>query len=372
METQATCEVNIVPSSDDPLDCVEIVGIGIRENLPQLPPEVIHGVIRQGGKLILAGDSKAGKTFLLMELAIALAFGDKWCGLQCSQSKVLYVNLELNEADFLHRLHGILGKQDIDNSIDKDMIGILNARGKASNAEQLTNALLGRLGAARYDVVIIDPIYKVQDGDENSAQAIAALARELDRLAEGAGCTIIYSHHHPKYVSGNASSINRSAGSGVFGRDVDASIDLVELDVSSMAGATGRGFRMEFALRSFEWHPPVNIWFRDGMHTIDGTGALAGCRYANQSRRNGQSGTKKNEKLVKLEEALDALIGDDGEISVKAFRDKINKEKGEYYIPGCKDNRTIREILKGSKRFTWDNPTSSLAIIRRKDADEDE
>lgn len=45
------------------------------EELPELPPEIIEGVIRKGGKLLVAGASKAGKSYLLIELAVAVSTG---------------------------------------------------------------------------------------------------------------------------------------------------------------------------------------------------------------------------------------------------------------------------------------------------------
>lgn len=46
--------------------------------------------------MMISGASKSGKSFLLMQLAIALSEGGKWLGFQCKKSKVLYVNLEID------------------------------------------------------------------------------------------------------------------------------------------------------------------------------------------------------------------------------------------------------------------------------------
>ncbi len=45
------------------------------DNLPDLAPPLIDGVLRQGHKLLLAGPSKAGKSFALIEMCIAIAEG---------------------------------------------------------------------------------------------------------------------------------------------------------------------------------------------------------------------------------------------------------------------------------------------------------
>lgn len=73
------------------------------DDLPPLADPLIDGVLRQGHKLLLAGPSKAGKSFALIELCIAIAEGKQWLGWQCAQGRVLYVNLELDRASCLLR-----------------------------------------------------------------------------------------------------------------------------------------------------------------------------------------------------------------------------------------------------------------------------
>lgn len=82
----------------------ELVDVGAHmAKLPKLPSELIEGVVRVGHKMMISGASKSGKSFLLMQLAIALSEGTKWLKFQCKKSKVLYVNLEIDRARFIHR-----------------------------------------------------------------------------------------------------------------------------------------------------------------------------------------------------------------------------------------------------------------------------
>ena len=50
------------------------------DNLPQLAPPLIEGVLRKGHKLLLAGPSKAGKSYALIELCCSIAEGRPWLG----------------------------------------------------------------------------------------------------------------------------------------------------------------------------------------------------------------------------------------------------------------------------------------------------
>ena len=75
----------------------------IEGNPPELLPELIEGVLRRGHKMIISGSSKAGKSFLLIELCIAIAEGTEWLGFKCKKGKVLYVNLEIDPASCMNR-----------------------------------------------------------------------------------------------------------------------------------------------------------------------------------------------------------------------------------------------------------------------------
>lgn len=201
------------------------------DNMPKLAPPLIEGVLRQGHKMLMAGPSKAGKSFALIELSIAIAEGTKWLGWQCTQGKVLYVNLELDRASCLHRFKDVyqalgIPPRNIEN------IDIWNLRGKSVPMDKLAPKLIRRAAKKGYIAVIIDPIYKVLTGDENSADQMAHFTNQFDKIATELGASVIYCHHHSKGAQGGKKSMDRASGSGVFARDPDALIDLVELDIT--------------------------------------------------------------------------------------------------------------------------------------------
>src|SRR5699024_9267414 len=83
-----------------------------------------------------------------------------------------------------------------------------------------------------YNAVIIDSIYKVCTGDENSADKMAHFTNQFDKVCTELGSSVIYCQHHSKGAQGGKKSMDRSSGSGVFARDPDALIDLVELELT--------------------------------------------------------------------------------------------------------------------------------------------
>lgn len=308
------------------------------ENLPELSPPLIDGVLRQGHKMLLAGPSKAGKSYALIEMVISIAEGKKWLGFKCAQGKVLYINLEIDRASCLHRFKDVytaLGYQPLNlNNID-----IWSLRGKAVPMDKLAPKIVRRAAKKGYIAIIIDPIYKVITGDENSAEQMSHFCNQFDKVCNELGCAVIYCHHHSKGGQGDKRSMDRASGSGVFARDPDALIDLIELEINdallkqqlndatcqvcfkwldrwvpnwdydlgqddmlsaskmlkycnkSLSAATYQlllkdeeeakkqvasysAWRIEGTLREFPKFPPINVWFRFPVHVPDTEGVL--------------------------------------------------------------------------------------------------
>ena len=68
--------------------------------------------------------------------------------------------------------------------------------------------------------------------------------------------------------------MDRASGSGVFARDPDAQLDMIELELSEQVqnwvaerGATA--WRLEGSLREFENFKPVDFWFEYPIHRLD-------------------------------------------------------------------------------------------------------
>ena len=161
------------------------------DNLPPLADPLIEGVLRQGHKMLLAGPSKAGKSFALIELCICIAEGQPWLGrFRCAKGKVLYINLELDRASCLHRFKDVytaLGYAPANiRSID-----LWNLRGASVPMDKLAPKLIRRAAKKDYIAIVLDPIYKVITGDENSADQMAKFCNQFDLVCRELGCAVI-------------------------------------------------------------------------------------------------------------------------------------------------------------------------------------
>ena len=245
---------------------------------PALPEELISGVLRRGHKMLISGSSKAGKSFLLMELCIALAEGRPWLGFPCKKGRVLYVNLEIDPASCVNRFVKIYDALGYARDHIDDII-IWNLRGHAVPLDKLVPKLIRRVRDQRLDAIIIDPIYKVITGDENSASDMAAFCNQFDRICNETGCSTIYCHHHSKGSQGAKRAMDRASGSGVFARDPDAQLDMIELELSEdvrnmIADKGATGWRLECSLREFRNFTPVEFWFEYPVHRLDSGSSL--------------------------------------------------------------------------------------------------
>jgi hypothetical protein len=209
----------------------------IWDKRPPLSPPLIENILRQGHKMLLAGPSKAGKSFALIELVIALAEGKEWLGNKCTQSKVMYVNLELDAASCFDRFANVYEALGWEPK-SKNNIEIWNLRGMSEPMDKLAPKLIRRAKKLGVSAVVIDPIYKVITGDENSADQMAHFTNQFDKICTGMGAAVIYCHHHSKGAQGGKKSMDRSSGSGVFARDPDAILDLTELMISKTLKST--------------------------------------------------------------------------------------------------------------------------------------
>ena len=312
------------------------------DNLPPLKPELIPGILRVGHKMLLAGPSKAGKSFLLINLAVSIAEGADWLGLPCKQGKVCYVNLELDSASCLRRFEEIYHRRGLDPAHLKD-ITIWNLRGHAATMDRLAPILIHRFKSKAYSAVIIDPIYKVITGDENNATEMAQFCSYFDQVATEMDVSVIYCHHHSKGASGKYSnSADRSSGSGVFARDPDAILDLRELKVDGLtdkyraehenASKVLTGWEMNGTLREFEPMQPKRIWFDYPIHVPDENNYLGIATFNDSGTKGiGQDQKARTDWIETVKELLENSF--DSAVTLEAVGISLDNAKKKF-APG--------------------------------------
>ena len=249
---------------------------------PVLDEVLIDGVMRRGDKMCVAGPSKAYKTFSLIQLSIAIACGGKWLGWKCKQGKVLYINCELRGESFRKRVWDIAEHMQ---GVDRDMISenmdVWSMRGRAQPLRTSKEHIIEQGESRNYDLIILDPVYKLFAGDENSAEDVSQFMLLMDELAMRMHASIAYCHHHSKGAKGGISAQDRFSGSGVFARDCDELIDISPLDIKDHSmtewgyDPSATAWRVETVIRDFEPKRPLDVVFEYPIHHVDHTGYLS-------------------------------------------------------------------------------------------------
>lgn len=307
---------------------------------PPLKDELIPGILRTGHKMLISGPSKAGKSFLLMNLAISLAEGIEWLGMKCRQGKVCYVNLELDNASCFHRFIDIYHERKLTpehtNNID-----IWNLRGRSVPMDRLAPILIHRFKERNYEAIIIDPIYKVITGDENSATEMSQFCSYFDRVSTELGVAMIYCHHHSKgAIDKYNNAMDRSSGSGVFARDPDAILDMTEVKTEGCEAnyrklnevpeeAILSGWEFSATLREFPPMPRFRAWFRHPVHEIDENGDLkSAAKNRGSGKGVGKGQQAKSDLYQNIADTLDARKSISGDTAITL--EEAGGRKGDF------------------------------------------
>ncbi len=400
-----------IEAANDDLPDEEDEIIGERGNLA---PALIEGVLRQGHKLLLAGPSKAGKSFALIELAICISEGIPWMGFQCAKGKVMYVNLELDKESCKDRFALV---REALNAPSTQSVKIWNLRGHSVPMDKLAPKLIRRASKGNYTAIIIDPIYKIITGDENSADQMAHFCNQFDKVCTELGCAVIYCHHHSKGAQGGKRSMDRASGSGVFARDPDALLDMIELELTednrsqrkneaacrlckaylALSGHMNEvgqddlcnskaalaacekhlppaeynrlfdeisesdtkedavtAWRIEGTLREFPRFKPLNAWFSYPIHELDDSGVLADIQPESDRpggrKRNGKGNLDKSSRAQGKSELDGVDIEEKYNAAFSLLGGKVTVADLVRAI-GCKRS-TLVDYLNKSKKFS--------------------
>jgi hypothetical protein len=209
------------------------------------PPELVEGLFRKEEKVLIGGRSKAMKSWAAIDLAISVSEGIPFWNLKTEKGKVLIINLELMEGTLKRRLKIISearGLKKIPN------VFTLNLRGYPTNAAKLLEYLSKQM-KPEYDLIIIDPLYKLTAGkEENAAGEMAVVMNTIEEIIKITRAAVVIPAHFAKGDSSKKDSIDRISGSGVFARDPDSIITITGLEED-------KTFIIEANLRSL---PPIN------------------------------------------------------------------------------------------------------------------
>lgn len=336
------------PPINPPVKLEIVHAIMDKAKLPTRPDALVEGVLREGGKMVCSGKDKSGKSFLAINLGVCVATGSKWLGLDCKQGRALYLNLEINEADFMERVYDVATALGVDAELAERNFLIVKRPKSGLTITQFVESLSREPEAVGCSLVIIDPQYKIFEGNENEQRDMAEFYAEIDRLISALGCAVFVVHHQSKGYQGNKETSERACGSSVFGRDPDA---IMSIDRLSHAG---NAMRAGFVLRDYPPIKPIDYWFDHPLCVRDEAGELSDCKMAyGQGDGSGSQGS--SFRVSEVDAICERLI---------EGRDSFNRQELAKELGGVRGEK-INRILDKSGRFTHESHGNTCMVVRR-------
>ncbi len=179
------------------------LGIVFAHDLPEdytPPDELIEGVLTVGAGSVIYGDSNSGKTFLVIDMACAIARGVDWMGRRVEQGLVVYVAAESPAS-----VKGRLQAYQIHHGVRVPNFAIVTAPVNLHSNEIDTEALIlavkqvERLAGQPAKLVVGDTLARLSAGaNENSGEDMGLVVQRFDRIRAETGAHFLLIHHSGK------------------------------------------------------------------------------------------------------------------------------------------------------------------------------
>jgi RecA-family ATPase len=214
----------------------------IERDLPENPCWIEPAILPKRGKLLFGGHAKIGKSFLMLEIARALATGSAPLGCAWMHVpkpvRVLVVEQELGEWGLQKRVRQVLRTENRD-FLRTNFHYKSQMRGLKLNDPRGPEHIARWVKEAGAQVLILDPIGKLHEWDENDSSQINRLFSTVERILDKCSdldLSIIISHHFGKpnrdpRVEGDPFSPYNFRGSSKFYDDPDTLVTCVRKDV---------------------------------------------------------------------------------------------------------------------------------------------
>lgn len=177
---------------------------------------VVEAVIERGANGLFLGRPKAGKSPAALDLAIALASGQKWLDFFIPKRvRVAYVSREDHKSLTQRRalkycIHRNLKQSDLDGWL------YLNAKGMTPkimlDCPEDVAALITDLKRQQSELLILDVFRVIHGAEENNNTDMQKVIDTLNRIQDNAGCSICLLHHTNKDRDASLTESARGAG----------------------------------------------------------------------------------------------------------------------------------------------------------------
>ena len=176
----------------------------------------------------LLASPKTGKSWLVLDLAIAVATGRPWLGIKTTvPGEVLIIDNELHRETSADRIPRVAEARGVRLADIDEAIHVENLRGRLQNIHKL-HSYFAALEPRRFKVIILDAFYRfMPEGcDENDNATMANIYNTIDSYADRLRCSFVLIHHSTKGSQSSKAVTDVGAGAGSQSRATDTHLVL--------------------------------------------------------------------------------------------------------------------------------------------------
>ena len=214
------------------------------------PDELVEGVLTAGDGSVLYGDSNSGKTFLMIDLACAVARGAEWMGRKTEPGLVVYLAAESpasvrSRLQAYQRHHGV----KVPNfAIVQSPIDLFDGDSDTDKVIKTVQQIEQQRGQ-KARLIIGDTLARLSAGaNENAGQDMGLVVRRFDRIRTECKAHFTLIHH-----SGKAAAAGARGWSGIRAA-VDTEIEITDsptgrcCEITKQRDLSTKGERIGFKL----------------------------------------------------------------------------------------------------------------------------
>lgn len=168
--------------------------------------DFLEGILENNGMSVVYGPSGSGKSFVVLDIAVAVASGQKWYGRECDKGVVIYLAAE-----------GARGVQNRLAALKKEgrlpegtrlvfvpcCINILDKKEVAALVATVKAAMVGIKEPVR--LIILDTLSRCLAGaNENAPEDMTAVVSAAEHIREMTGAHVLFVHHSGKNAAAGA------------------------------------------------------------------------------------------------------------------------------------------------------------------------
>ncbi|MFM0011649.1 helicase RepA family protein [Paraburkholderia sediminicola] len=213
------------------------LNIAFADELPEAftpPDELVQGILTTGDSSVLFGDTNSGKTFLVIDMAAAVARGVEWMGKRTEPGMVVYLAAE-SPASVRSRLQAYQKHHGVrvpNFAIVQNPVNLFDSDRDTEAIIKTVRQLEAQRGQ-KVRLIVGDTLARLSAGaNENAGQDMGLVIARIDRIRTECDAHFMLVHH-----SGKNAAAGSRGWSGVRGA-VDSEIEVTDLPTGRCAEIT--------------------------------------------------------------------------------------------------------------------------------------